>query len=202
VAVTLMMQKLSDTLPDEKLLLLLQQGRKDAFESLFRKYYHPLWRYSVKFVRDSNEAEEIVQEFFIYLWEKKATLTLPDSVPVYLHVAIKNRCLNHLKKKIHAHSPIEEQADARHYEPNHMETEELTQGIEEAINRLPEKCRIIFLLSRQSQFSYKEIAEQLSISVKTVESQMGIALKKLKEHLLRHGINLIVLIHPLIENIF
>lgn len=196
------MSILSDNLSDVKLIQYLQQGRKDAFEKLFKKYYHSLWRHSVKYIRDSHTAEEIVQEFFIYLWENRNNITIPDSVAVYLYVAIKNRCINHLKKKFHLHIPLEENTDIYHYEDDHLATEELSQTIEEAINELPEKCKIIFLLSRKSHFSYKEIACQLDISIKTVEAQMGIALKKLREHLVKYGIRLLLLVYLIKENIF
>lgn len=183
----------SDNLTDERLLTLLQQDRKDAFEVLFKKYYHLLWRHSVKYVRDKDTAEEIVQEFFVYLWEKRETLTIPDSVSSYFHVAVKNRSFNHLQKKFHLSIPIEENTDILHYETDHLLTEELTTHIERAINQLPDKCKIIFLLSRKSDLTYKEIARQLDISVKTVEAQMGIALKKLRDYLLKQGVSLIVL---------
>jgi RNA polymerase sigma-70 factor (ECF subfamily) len=196
------MHRLSDTVSDVELLRLLQQGRKDAFEQLFKKYYHALWRHSVKYIPDSHMAEEIVQEFFIYLWENQKTLTLPNSVAVYFHVAIKNRCLNYLKKRVHLSIPMEETTDIIGYEPDELAVEELSQAMEEAIQRLPEKCKLIFLLSRQSRFSYKEIAGHLAISIKTVESQIGIALKKLREHLLKHGVRLLVWMHVIKETIF
>ncbi|MDO1449758.1 RNA polymerase sigma-70 factor [Rhodocytophaga aerolata] len=195
------MHTLSDNVSDVKLLRLLQQGRKDAFEALFKKYYHPLWRHSVKYLHDSHMAEEIVQEFFIYLWENQQTLTLPNSVAVYFHVAIKNRCLNYLKKKIHLMIPIENTTDILGYEPDQLIAEELSEAMDEAINKLPEKCKLIFLLNRQSHFSYKEIAGHLAISIKTVESQMGIALKKLREHLLKHGVRLLIWM-PMIKETF
>jgi RNA polymerase sigma-70 factor (ECF subfamily) len=196
------MHKLPEEVADDTLLRLLQQGYKEAFECLFRKYYHPLWRYSLKFVRDSSTAEEIVQEFFIYLWEKRSTHTIPSSVALYFHVAIKNRCFNYLKKKFYQHIPLEGNTDTVYYDPEPLAQEELGRQIEQALEQLPKKCRIIFLLSRQSDLSYKEIAAQLDISVKTVETQMGIALKKLREYLIKHSVNLLVIVGIFCEIFF
>lgn len=164
----------------------LKHGDRKAFETLFKTWYAPLCLYAQSIVHDRDEVEEIVQSFFVKLWERKATLDINTSVKNYLFSAVKNHCFNYIKhQKIklkhqdytlqHAEQPI----DATDY---CMETE-LMEKIEASIEALSPRRREIFLLSRNKGLKYREIAEELGISIKTVETQMGQALKELREKL-------------------
>ena len=116
-------------------------------------------------------------------WQKRKTLSILGKVKAYLLVAVKNRCLNYLKSKFARQEFVEAtdyNLEVVYREEAVDEANELKAAIDQAIAALPEKCRHIFLLSRRAGMSYQEIAEELAISKKTVEVQMGIALKRLR----------------------
>jgi len=159
----------------------------EGFETLFREHYSRLCAYAVRFVRDSIEAEEIVQDLFFKLWEKRNEIQINTSLKSYLFSAVHNRCLKYIE-----HQAVENKY--RDYYLNH-ESEldldgsesatlsELQQAIDRTLNALPERCRKIFRLNRFEGLKYNEIARELSISVKTVEANMGKALKVLRKSL-------------------
>ncbi len=157
------------------------------YESLFREFYTPLYHYAYTIVSEEMTAEEAVQEVFLKLWQKRETLNIETSVKAYLYRAVHNHCINFmnrekLKDKYQKHvsnRPIDYGLSPL----NELQAKELKQKIAEAFKVLPEKCRTVFYLSRQEELSYKEIAEKLSISIKTVENQIGKALKILRNEL-------------------
>ena len=132
-------------------------------------------------------SEEIVQDIFIYLWEKKEKIKIESSVKAYLLRASKNRSLNFIrneKTKLEIHNELFDKNKTVTEMPDSvMDTNQLREVINSAINNLPEKCREIYILGKEKNLSYKEISEELGISVKTVEAQMGKALRKLREQL-------------------
>jgi len=174
-------------LSDNQLLDTLKAGDITAFEMLFRTYYQPLCHYAYTFVQDRDEAEEIVQSTFLSVWEKKSTLEIRTSVKPYLYAMVRNACLNVIKhEKIKQQHVDGELAVAERSVESVARTvmaSELETRIYEAMEKLPEQCRIIFKLSRFEELKYAEIAEQLNLSVKTVENQMGKALKIMREQL-------------------
>ena len=156
----------------------IKKGDEKAFEKLFHCYYSHLCLFAEHYVRNRAEAEEIVQDTFVSIWEKKEKISITTSV--------KNSCLNYIKhtqiknqhaEKILSEANGDEQDDARLIEP------ELLPIIEECINSLPEKRREVFRLSREEGLKYREIAKKLNISVKTVETHMGLAIKTLRDKL-------------------
>lgn len=164
----------------------LKNGDEKAFEILFRTFYGSLCRYALQFVNEEEEAEEITQEFFIKLWEKRTSLEIDTSVTNYLFRSVKNQCLNFIqhnkvKKKYvdNAKDFLKQNNDESQFylEPG------LAEKIEYTINLMPRKRRQIFMLSREKGLTYKEIAAELNISIKTVEAQMGHALKFLRNKL-------------------
>ena len=132
-------------------------------------------------------AEDIVQDVYLKFWKKHENLKPDLAAKPYLYVAVKNTSLNHIKSAKRNSNVEDEQANVifvnNETAIDKMEFEELEQKILDAINELPPKCREVFRLSRYEELSYKEIAESLDISVKTVENQMGKALKRLRESL-------------------
>ena len=156
-----------------------------SFETVFRQFYPGLRGYALKLLSDEALADEAVQEVFMKIWQKKAELNIQTSVKSYLFRAVHNHCLNMIKsQKIkeghHQHiADITPQADLT----DSMETMEAKERIYGAIARLPDQCARIFRMSRFEGLKYKEIAQKLSISPKTVEVQMGKALKRLREDL-------------------
>ncbi len=165
----------------------LKTGDRKIFEEIYREYYSPLCFYCLRFVGDTEEAEEIVQGLFLKLWVKRHDLQINTSVKSYLYRSVQNYALNHLnQQKNRGVHRLDDYAEAE--EPNvdaHelMEESELDSRIKGAIADMPERRRIIFELSRFSDLKYQQIAEQLEISVKTVESQMAKALQSLRESL-------------------
>jgi len=156
---------------------------KKAFDTLFRMYYKQLCTFSYNMLRDKTLAEEIVQEFFIAIWEQPPLVA--DSVKSYFYKAIYNRTLNHIEKA-KTRLKNEERFSIENEQKCELEDDdlELQNRIQNAIQELPEKCKEIFVLCKYNEMSYSQVSEMLSISPKTVENQMGIALKKLRERLL------------------
>lgn len=163
-----------------------KMGDEKAFETIFRHYYPHLCLYASRVLKNTAAAEEIVQELFVLLWERREETEIETSVKNYLFKAVKNHCLNYIK-----HNQIKNEysrkilAETNTFSPDdEIETQtELFQKIEESISGLPEKRQEIFRLSRQEGLKYREIAEKMNISVKTVETQMGMAIKTLREKL-------------------
>jgi RNA polymerase sigma-70 factor (ECF subfamily) len=173
--------------PEEKVLFeRIKNGDEKAFEILFYKYYGHLCLFASKIINDDVAAEEIVQDFFVKLWEKREHFSIETSIKNYLFRSVKNLCLNfiqHNKTKIkHAQIVLSEVESSFSDDSNFPEID-LTEKIEESINSLPEKRREIFMLSRQEGLKYHQIAQKLNISIKTVETQMSLAIKSLRDKL-------------------
>ncbi|MFN4915240.1 MAG: RNA polymerase sigma-70 factor [Sphingomonadales bacterium] len=159
--------------------------KQNQFHALYTRFRPGLSSFASSIVKSAEDADEIVNDVFVSIWEKRHSLILDDSLKNYLFTAVKNRCLNHIKK---AKLPFAEMPDeftpastapsADHI----LEGKELQNRITLLIEQLPTKCKQVFLLSRMFDLSYKEIAEIMDISTKTVENQIGIALKFLKEN--------------------
>ena len=166
-----------------------------SFEAIFRTYFPGLRNYAMRFAKNGEEAEEIVQEVFVQLWEKRDSIQLNTSIKSYLFRAVHNRCLNQIRnEKIRARHHDHIGITQAHSEFSDAAIEQdIKQQIYEAIGQLPEQCGRIFKLSRFEGLSYKEIAARLDISPKTVEVQMGKALKRLRISL-RHLLAITILI--------
>lgn len=164
----------------------LRKGDSAALELLFKKFFNPLARFSFGYVKDQDAAKDIVQEVFYQIWNKREELPETTNLSAYLFTAIRNRSLNVLSQVNNRQDILVERERGRadFYTDTRVETKELSQKIERAIDALPEKCREVFLLSRYENKSYKEIAEILDISIKTVENHMGKALSVLRAKLL------------------
>jgi RNA polymerase sigma-70 factor (ECF subfamily) len=175
------------SLPEQLQKDALSAGDITAFEMLFRTYYQPLCHYAYTFLQDREDAEEIVQSTFLLVWEKRETLAIRTSVRPYLYAMVRNACLNVIKhEKIRQKHAGEEiaLADRSHDSVTHtVVSNELEYRIKVAMEELPEQCRMVFKLSRFEELKYSEIAEQLNISIKTVENHMGKALKIMREQL-------------------
>ena len=175
----------------------IKKGDEAAFSRLFDAYYSALCLFANKYLQDMDLARSLVQQVFIDLWTKRERITVSTSVKSYLYTTVKNRCIDVLRKT-KATTEISESVENLNQTPfrDLVEEAELNDRINASINQLPEKCREIFLLCRFEGMKYSEIAEKLGISVKTVEMQMGIALKKLRDSLSDYQmINLLVFIY-------
>ena len=155
-----------------------------AFEKLFIFYYNPLRNFCKKLVHINEIAEELVSEVFFKIWNNRKRIVISSSPKSYLYAAVRNISFDHLRKeKRSLWTNLEEAAavpcdyfDAQ----SHSEFQELEGRIERAVSQLPKQCRLVFKLSRDHGMKYNEIAEKLQLSVKTIETQMGRAIKSLR----------------------
>jgi RNA polymerase sigma-70 factor (ECF subfamily) len=161
------------------------------FEQLFRALFKPLCSFAMKYVKDLDDAKGLVHEVFVAVWEKFDNLPSDTNYRSYVYTAVRNKCLNHLRDK-KKHVTLENLPENSAIEVNtSMETAELAREIEAGIELLPEKCRMVFELSRSEGLKYEQIASKMGISVKTVEAQMSKALGVLRQHL-NHLISLLI----------
>jgi len=159
---------------------------KEKFESLYRTYQPGLVNFAFFYLKNRQESIDLVQELFLNIWEKKGQFPDTHNPKAYLMMAVKNRCYNQLAKPktIHEDSEMLKEVFISTEDTSQpIETRQAEANIQKQINNLPEKCKEIFILSRFEHLSYKEIAVLLSISVKTVENQIGNALKQLRKNL-------------------
>lgn len=181
----------------------LKEGDETVFEMIFKTYYEPLCNYAFTFILDRDEAEEIVQATFLNVWEKRGTIAIETSLKAYLYRAIRNSCLNAIKhtniKRKHAAETVFVSDKSHEAVSQSVISSELDQKIGDALMVLPEQCRLVFRMSRFEDLKYAEIAEQLNISIKTVENQIGKALKIMREELKEYLPILIILMNGFIN---
>lgn len=173
---------------EEEVLLNLYRGSMDAFEQIYHAYWSDLYNYAYNILRDKIICEEIVQETFVSLWNRRQDLKITHSLQAYLFTAVKFQVFNYMKsekvKRDYATSYVtfrESLVDNSNEENIHLT--DLRGLIENEVAKLPEKCQQIFRLSRNDHQSIKTIAEMLNISHKTVENQLTKALKQLRSSL-------------------
>ncbi len=159
------------------------------FDNLFLKYHHQLFRFTLKFIEDENEALDLVQDIFVEVWERGQYKEIDENVKAYLFTGVKNRCLNYIKhqkvvKKFEHHAAIElKELEANYYlsgEQSYIEKETI-QNIDSAIDSLTDIYKEVITLSKMEGLKNKEIAERLQIPIRTVETRIFRALALLKE---------------------
>lgn len=159
-----------------------------GFETLFKAHFKGLHAYAITIIKDEAAAEDIVQNTFFKLWEKKETLGEIASLPAYLYRSVYNESLNYLRhskvKSAYAQFTVQQMNDKEHTAAQRVGLKELEQKLDKALKELPEQCRTIFQMSRFEELKYREIADRLGLSVKTIENQMGKALKILRTQLI------------------
>lgn len=169
--------------PDQEILELLKQDGEQAIELLFKKYYNFICRALIRILKDENLSEDLAQDVFFELWRKRDRLNITTSVKAYLRRAAVNKALNYIRdQKIkwddnESNPQLESNLTGSHQK---LETAELQIRIDAAIDALPERCRLVFTLSRFEEMTYQQIADHLGISIKTVENQISKALKTLR----------------------
>jgi RNA polymerase sigma-70 factor (family 1) len=157
-----------------------------AYKELFTGFYSFLHHFAMDIVRSKQSAEEIVSDVFLRIWEKRRDLDRIANLKVYLYIATRNTALNYLEKqKKVSTNPLDGLTAvlrSLYFDPEQMMiTSEMMARIEQAIDNLPQKCKMIFKLVREDGMKYREAAEILGISAKTVENQLAIALQKISE---------------------
>lgn len=179
----------------------MQEGDWHAFNSFFESYVEQLYNYALGFVKQREVAEDIVQDTFIYLWVNRDKIAYTGSVYAYLYRALKNSCIDYkLHKEVERR--YQQEMLAREGEEDEEDNfEELYVRLQELMTALPDKCREIFILGCVEGMSYREIAEQLGVSVNTVKTQVKIAYKKIKDEFGEHqGKFMMILCYPFFED--
>ena len=172
-----------------------EQEKKIRFEDVYLSYFSKMKYFAKEYVISEEDAENIVQDVFVELWENKEMLNMHMNLTAYLFTTIKNKCLNHLRHKLvvqeTANKLQEEYTISLRMNLDSLETfdnnlfsdQDIEKLISRALDALPEKCRAIFIMSKIEGKKHNEIAQELNISINTVGSQIGIAYKKLRTEL-------------------
>lgn len=181
----------SNAQTDRECLIRMAAGDEQAFRQIYNRYYRTMVMGLMRMLNDVDTCREIAQEVFVEIWNKRATFEVHTSLPGYLRRASINKALNYIKKnKRYVFETLENQVDvADDHEvqvEKQGEAEDVNQALYKAIETLPERCRIVFTLSRFEDMSHREIAEQLNISTKTIENQITKAMKILREALIQY----------------
>jgi RNA polymerase sigma-70 factor (ECF subfamily) len=160
-----------------------QSSDEAAFASLFRLFYQSLYHFAVQYVHKHEVAEEVVNDVFVKIWKQRATLLEVQNLESYLFIAVKNGSLNYLKQYSHYHIAIDDENTGKlislHNPEQDIEWKELYFRLQQAVNNLPNQCRVVFRLVKEEGFRMKEVAEILGISPRTVETQLYRAIKRL-----------------------
>ena len=164
----------------------LREGNENAYAKLFQEYYRPLAVFANKYLNDLDSSRELVQDLFVSLYESRKSVIITTSLKSYLYQAVRNRCLNHLKRRdvrrvYQKHSSLEQ--DATESLDERISANELEYEIFRIIYHLTPKCREVFIMSRVKGLKNQEIAGTLNISIRTVETHISNALKTLRQHL-------------------
>jgi len=173
-----------DCLSEKDILHRLRSDDKQAFEILYTRYWAELYQTAFNVLKNRPQSMDVVQEIFIWIWEHRQTLLIKTSLKGYLHAAVKFKTANFIRNgKIR--ESFFRQIEAMHLAPERsaetdLEVKELENIIRQTIDSLPSKCKTIYQMSRNDNLSNKKIADELAISVKTVENQMTIALSRIR----------------------
>lgn len=167
-----------------EILTRLRTGDPGAMKDLFDQHYRPVCQTMRRYIADQSLIQDLAQNIFIRLWEKRGQLEIHTSIGAYLNRMALHEALGHLRRNL-PEDPVEQLPDHRldAGADTLLLDEEIQEMARRAIDKLPPQCRIIFQLSRYEELSYREIADHLNLSVKTVENQMGKALRILREQI-------------------
>ena len=172
---------------EKQVISRIRNGDEQAFEWLFRQYYEKLCQWAYHYLRDLDSSEEVVQDLYYNLWRNRASMVFHVSAKSYLYKAVSNNCKMLIRRKgrrtaIEADLALQNPGTAA--EPEELlEVKEIREVVNRTLEELPEKPAQIFRMSRYEGLKYREIAEKLSISIKTVEANMGKALKIFRKNL-------------------
>jgi RNA polymerase sigma-70 factor (ECF subfamily) len=177
------------SLEERRWLLAMRDGDPQAFEQIFRAYYGKLCSFALRYVRTRENAEDVVHDVLFAIWRERATYEIRGTLRSYLYTAVRNRALDHLKRegvelrwREEAELTMEAfPAPGGTAADEELVAAELSAIVQEAIDALPPRYRQAYVLRRQHGLSYAEIASIMNITVKTVEVQIGQALKRIRE---------------------
>ncbi|MBN1251226.1 MAG: RNA polymerase sigma-70 factor [Bacteroidales bacterium] len=169
----------------------IKSGNLKTFEKVFREFYPVLCSFANKFLSDADKSEEIVQEIFYKIWKKRESLDINVSLKSYLYKSVQNKCYQIIQHKAvedkYKNYVINDKSNHSILPSDELEIEEINLLIEQTLNSLPDRCNQIFRMNRFEGLKYKEIADKLSISIKTVEANMGKALKAFRSNFKKYN---------------
>jgi RNA polymerase sigma-70 factor (family 1) len=170
------------------------------FEKLFKEYYNTLANYALSIVKNRADAEDVVQDVFVKLWQNSPQVVNTDQVKYYLYTATKNTCITLLRKQ--AGKTYVQPDDIPNHIPdiNAQATGDPVAAVRQALALLPPQCLVVFKLSRFGNLTYQQIADELGISVKTVENQMGKALRIMRDFAKKNNISFSLLLIVLLAD--
>ena len=183
---------------DAELLLLLSQDSEEAFEVLYHRHWENIYKAAFVLLKDSSASKDVVQDIFIWLWQKRNQLEI-QTLPAYLKTAVKFKVANYIRS-VNMRESFFETLGKLTITENAPEAAEITEMKElkaiiiNAVELLPDKCRTIYKLSRNENLTNQQIADQLGLSVKTVEGQMTIALRRIKGAIDPYLLSLLLLV--------
>lgn len=180
-------QSFHENTSDHELLKLVGANNRLAFTELYNRYWDKAFTVAMHRTADEDVAAEIVQDIFVSLWQRRATLQIKNGLATYLSASIKYKVINHLasqyKQQQHLVSLASSAPQTTDSTNDWLAEKELRRLLDEAINQLPPKCKMVFLMSREENKTYAEIANELGISEKTVEAHLSKALSSLRQSL-------------------
>ena len=183
---------------DSYILSDLQNGKEEAFDFIFRKYFRALCVQANGYVKDLDLAQSLVQDCFIKLWERRSQVTEIENLSSYLSFMVRNKCLDHLRKEKRTTELVDgapEEIDD-HNSETQLLSREFEEKLVEALALLPDRCRIAFEYSRFEGLTYTEIASKMNITNKAVEALMSRSLKILRSEL-KDYLPIVLLLHKL-----
>lgn len=176
----------------------IKQGSDQAFEMLFKEYFKALSVYAKKYLNDLDLAQDMVQEVFVKFYEQRNTITVHTSLKALLYQSVRNRCLDYIRsqqtRSAHHDNILTLSKGADIDAVDYMEQVELEEKIHRAITGLPDQCQVIFKLSRLEGKRNQEIADELNLSKRTVETQISNALKRLRKDIFSYLKVLIIMV--------
>lgn len=195
----------SGAFSEDKILQGIASGDESVFRHVFDTYYQLLVTFAFRYLNDLDSSRNVVQDLFVSLFDKRESINIHTSLKSHLYQSVRNRAINVLKRekmqRDHHHRILEENSGSEFYEEI-SDVDELQNRIAKVVNNLPGQCQRIFRMSRQDGISNSDIADQLSISKRTVETQISKALKKIREDLLKSGFLPFVNLFAAIEILF
>ena len=190
------MPNASEMANSNEILSLYKHDERAALQKLFDIYYEPLLLYCYRLIRDSESAEDIVQDCFVHIWRSRRLENFEGELDRFMFQAIKFRAINYVRDQYRRDRLADNISEENDELPTYFQEEEAGKEIEllhYTISCLPDECRTIFLMACLDDMKYREIAETLNISINTVKTQMKIALRFLREHLTRDTFSSILL---------
>jgi RNA polymerase sigma-70 factor (ECF subfamily) len=171
------------------LLQQLKKGDEHALTQLYKAHWQPLYLSAYHILKDRKACEDIVQEIFLQLWLRRESLEVRETLKTYLSTAVRYQVFHHIRKTTKkAAIPEKVKVTLAGNSDEALLCKDLHGQVHQVVEELPDRCRLIYRLSREEQLSHKEIAHRLNISIKTVENQLTIALRRVRHHLEEYSI--------------